>query len=224
MTDLIRVLVVDDHELMRVGISSILSSAPDIAVAGEASDGAAAVTEAARLRPDVVLMDIQMPGLDGLEATKAIIQNTPDSAVLAMTTFDRDDYLFGALEAGASGFILKNATPEDIIAAVRTLARGDALLAPDVTRRVIETFHERAAPDNERDREASANLAALGLTPREAEVFALVAQGLSNREIAAHLFMGETTVKTHVSRLLTKSGLRDRVQLVVLAYRKHLAQ
>ena len=210
---MIRVLLADDHQLVRTGFRVILEIEDDIEVVGEASDGAQAVDLAKNLEPDVVLMDVRMPGMDGLEATRRITAADGPS-VLILTTFDRDEYLFEALQAGASGFLLKNGTPEALTDAVRILARGDALLAPEITRRVIAAFTRpgvsaAAAQDTSRLAE---------LTPREHEVLVLLAAGATNAEIATELFLGETTVKTHVSRVLTKLGARDRTQAVVLAY------
>ncbi len=207
----IRVVVVDDHQLVRTGFRIILEIEDDIMVVGEASDGAQALDVVARTAPDVVLMDVEMPVLDGLEATRRITAAS-GPAVLILTTFDRDDYLFAALQAGASGFLLKNGTPEALTDAVRVLARGDALLAPEITRRVIETF-ARPTAVNPAD---SARLD--DLTPREHEVLVMLASGATNAEIAAALYLGETTVKTHVSRVFTKLGVRDRTQAVVYAY------
>ncbi len=209
----IRVLVVDDQELVRAGFCVILEGADGITVAGEAGDGAAAVAQAAALRPDVVLMDVRMPGMDGLEATRLVtaLPVTPPKVVM-LTTFDLDDYVYEALRAGASGFLLKDSPRADLISAVRAAAAGDALLAPSVTRRLIEAFARRppeAAP-------SPARLAAL--TARERDVLLLIARGRSNAEIAVALFVTEATVKTHVSNLLAKLGLRDRVQAVILAY------
>ena len=214
MTDAsIRVLLADDHRLVRTGFRVILEIEDDIDVVGEASDGRQAVDLARQLRPDVILMDVEMPGMDGLEATRVITAEDGPS-VLILTTFDRDEYLFAALQAGASGFLLKNGTPEALTEAVRVLARGDALLAPEITRRVIAAFARpgvAAAPGPDARR--------LGdLTPREHEVLVLLAGGATNAEIAAALHLGETTVKTHVSRVLMKLGARDRTQAVVLAY------
>jgi len=208
---MIRVLLADDHRLVRTGFRVILESEDDIEVVGEAADGAQAVDLAARLRPDVILMDVEMPGLDGLEATRRVTAQGGPS-VLILTTFDRDDYLFAALQAGASGFLLKNGTPEALTEAVRVLAAGDALLAPAITRRVIETFTNPAL------RQPSAGARLAELTPREHEVLLLMASGATNAEIAGRLRLGETTVKTHVSRVLMKLGARDRTQAVVLAY------
>jgi len=209
----IRVLLADDHHLVRTGFRVILETEDDLAVVGEAADGEQAVRMAASLRPDVVLMDVEMPGVDGLAATRRIVAaGGGGPAVLILTTFDRDDYLFAALEAGASGFLLKNGTPEALIDAVRVLARGDALLAPEITRRVIATF---ARPGGA-TRTSGERLTAL--TPREHEVLVALARGATNAEIAAAMHLGEATVKTHVSRVLTKLGLRDRTQAVVFAY------
>jgi len=213
----IRVLVVDDQELVRAGFCVILDNADGISVAGEAADGAAALAQAAALRPDVVLMDVRMPGMDGLEATRRLTSGGDDTLasppkVVMLTTFDLDDYVYEALRAGASGFLLKDSPRADLIAAVRAAAAGDALLAPSVTRRLIEAFARRpaeAAP-------APSRLASL--TARERDVLLLLARGRSNAEVAAALFVSEATVKTHVGNLLAKLGLRDRVQAVILAY------
>jgi DNA-binding NarL/FixJ family response regulator len=216
-----RILLVDDHAMMRAGFRTILSLQPDLEVVGEASTGAEAVAAASALRPDVICMDVQMPDMDGLEATRRIVADAGvDAAVLIVTTFDRDDYLFAALAAGASGFLLKNAGPEELVSAVRVVAAGDALLAPEVTRRVIERFAGgEPAPA---DPPAVTLELAEPLTEREGEVLKLMADALSNAEIAARLFIGEATVKTHVSNVLQKLGARDRVQAVVLAHRHHL--
>jgi DNA-binding NarL/FixJ family response regulator len=216
----IKVLLVDDQQLVRAGFRVILETEDDIAVVAEAADGAEAVVLTAREKPDVVLMDVEMPRMDGLEATRQIVAGSAAGgpAVLILTTFDRDDYLFAALQAGASGFLLKNGTPEGLIDAVRILARGDALLAPELTRRVIATFAlapgvlPKATPVGPARRRLSS------LTEREREVLVLVAGGSSNAEIAERMFLGEATVKTHVSRVLAKLGLRDRTQAVVFAY------
>ncbi|MER3390505.1 MAG: response regulator transcription factor [Microcella sp.] len=212
----IRVLLVDDQGLVRAGFRTILQSEPGIEVIGEAADGGQAIEAARELRPDVICMDVQMPGIDGLEATRQIRSAGLGPGILVLTTFDRDDYLFAALDAGASGFLLKNASPEKLIEAVRVVAAGDALLAADVTRRVIERVtasRERPAPDARLDE----------LTEREAEVLLLLARGLSNGEIARELYLGEATVKTHVSKILLKLGLRDRVHAVVFAYENGVA-
>ncbi|MEW2385280.1 response regulator transcription factor [Micromonospora sp. NPDC047707] len=214
----IRVLLADDQHLVRTGFRVILEVEDDIEVVGEAAYGERAVSMTRALRPDVVLMDVEMPGVDGLEATRRITADADQSggpAVLILTTFDRDDYLFTALRAGASGFLLKNGTPEALVEAIRVVARGEGLIAPELTRRVIATFARSGASATA----GTAPEAALrDLTPREREVLVLVAGGASNAEIAAALHLGEATVKTHVSRVLTKLGLRDRVQAVVFAY------
>jgi DNA-binding NarL/FixJ family response regulator len=209
----IRVLLADDHRLVRTGFRVILGLEDDIEVVGEAEDGAQAVEATARQAPDVVLMDVEMPGMNGLEATRRIVATGGGPSVLILTTFDRDDYLFAALEAGASGFLLKNSSPESLVEAVRVVARGDALLAPEITRRVIAAF---ARPGGQRSGQPAARLGEL--TPREHEVLVALAGGATNAEIATALHLGETTVKTHVSRVLTKLGARDRTQAVVLAY------
>ena len=210
-------LVVDDQALVRVGLRKILESEPDLSVVGEAGDGEDAVAAARRLRPDLVLMDIRMPVLDGIEATRRIVQARPRTRVLILTTFGLDTYVYDALRAGASGFMLKDAPPEEIAAAVRIVASGEALLAPAVTRAVIEELARRpaAAPP-----EPPAALAAL--TPREREVLDLLARGLSNPEICERLVISEATAKTHVARILQKLDLRDRVQAVIYAYESGL--
>jgi DNA-binding NarL/FixJ family response regulator len=219
-TSPVRVLLADDHHLVRTGFRVILEIEDDIEVVGEAADGERAVAMARALRPDVVLMDVEMPGVDGLEATRRISTETDEPggpAVLMLTTFDRDDYLFAALRAGASGFLLKNGTPESLVDAIRVVARGDGLLAPELTRRVIATF---ARPGGATGTVGgpTPEEALRDLTPREREVLVLVAGGASNAEIATALHLGEATVKSHVSRVLAKLGLRDRVQAVVFAY------
>ncbi|QPZ37758.1 response regulator [Paramicrobacterium chengjingii] len=209
-----RVLLADDHEMVRAGFRIILDAQPDIEVVGEAENGQVAVDLASELAPDLICMDVQMPVLDGLEATRQVTAST-DAAVIMLTTFDREDYLFAALEAGASGFLLKNSSPEKLVEAVHTIASGDALLSPEVTRRVIQRFSSASAPAASRPSAA----AELGqLTEREAEVLQLVAQGLSNSEIARSLYVGDATVKSHVSKILQKLALRDRIQAVVFAY------
>jgi DNA-binding NarL/FixJ family response regulator len=210
----IRVLLADDQELVRAGFRMILETQADIQVVGEAGDGVEAVAATRRLQPDVVLMDIRMPNLDGLQATKQIMAPGSGSRVLILTTFDLDEYVYQALAAGASGFLLKNAPPEQLISAVRVIDAGDGLLAPQVTRRVIEQF-TRLPPPSDTD-------ALEGLTDREREVLKLIARGLSNAEIAAQLFVSDATVKSHVAHLLAKLQLRDRVQAVVLAYESGL--
>ena len=220
MSGRIRVVLADDHAMMRAGFRTILTLDDRIEVVGEASTGAEAIAQARTLHPDVVCMDVQMPDLDGLEATRRIIAD-PDipSAVLVVTTFDRDDYLFAALDAGASGFLLKNAGPEELTAAVRVVAAGDALLAPEVTRRVIARFANPTVSASAPDPLPVSS----PLTEREEEVLRLMADALSNGEIAERLYIGEATVKTHVSNVLAKLGARDRVQAVVLAHRHGLA-
>ncbi|SNS94699.1 DNA-binding response regulator, NarL/FixJ family, contains REC and HTH domains [Asanoa hainanensis] len=213
MAEPIRVLVADDQELVRGGFALILDAQPDITVVGEAADGAQAIDAAARLRPDVVLMDVRMPHVDGIAATARICAAS-DTRVLVLTTFDLDEYVYDALRAGASGFLLKDMRRDDLVNAVRVVAGGEALLAPTVTRRLIADVVARAAAP--RRGFADARLAAL--TARETETLKAVARGLSNAEIAAEFYVTEHTVKTHVSNLLTKLALRDRVQAVVLAY------
>jgi DNA-binding NarL/FixJ family response regulator len=209
----IAVLIADDQTLVRAGFRAILEGQPGIRVVGEAMDGRNAVDLARRRRPDVVLMDIQMPDLDGLEATRRILAEAGEHAiaVLMLTTFDLNEYVYDALRAGASGFLLKDVLPEDLIAAVRVVAAGDGLIAPTITKRLIEQF-ARSAPPSTRPAELGS------LTPREVEVLTLIARGLSNGEIAEELVLSEATVKTHVKRVLSKLELRDRVQAVVLAY------
>ena len=222
----IRVLLVDDHAVMRAGFRMILETADDIVVVGEASTGVEAVAAASALHPDVVCMDVQMPDMDGLEATRRIVGDpSVSAAVVIVTTFDRDDYLFSGLAAGASGFLLKNAGPEELVAAVRVAAAGDALLAPEVTRRVIARFTEgeASAPSPAPIVRAATPDGMPELTEREDEVLKLVAQALSNAEIAERLYIGEATVKTHVSNVLQKLGARDRVAAVVYAHRHGLA-
>ncbi len=211
------VLLVDDQSLMRVAFNLILDSQPDMTVVGEAGDGAEAIRLALRLRPEVVLMDVRMPGVDGIEATAEIIAGCPDTKVLILTTFDLDEYAFAGLRAGASGFLIKNALPEELLAAIRAVAAGDAVVSPRVTRRLLETFaHQLPVPNGPVD----ARLARL--TSRELEILIEVAQGKSNAEIAAELHLAEATVKTHLSRVLIKLELRDRVQAVVFAYETRL--
>ena len=214
----VSVLIADDQALVRTGLRAILETQPDLVVVGEAVDGLDAVDLVRRRRPDVALMDIKMPGLDGLEATRRIVAEAGDAtAVLVLTTFDLDEYVYEALRAGASGFLLKDAPAEQLIAAIHTLAAGEALIAPAITKRLIAQF-ARAAPPSE----ASAAAALEELTPREREVLLLIARGMSNAEIAAELVLSEATVKTHVKRVLSKLGVRDRVHAVVLAYESAL--
>ncbi len=209
----VRVVIADDQQLVRAGFRMILADEPDIEVVGEASNGAEAVVAAAELCPDVVLMDIRMPEVDGIEATRQIVSRggTPKTSVLILTTFDLDEYVYDALRVGASGFLLKDAPAHQLIAGVRMVSDGDALLAPSITRRLIEEFSLSRAP-------ISVLPGFDALTPRELDVFQLVARGMSNREIARELILGENTIKTHVTRILMKLEARDRVHLVVLAY------
>jgi DNA-binding NarL/FixJ family response regulator len=215
----IRVLIVDDQAMVREGFAALLAAQPDILVVGDAANGADAVAASRQFGPDVVLMDVRMPVLDGLAATERILAVPPGVSrprVLILTTFDLDDYVFGALRAGASGFVLKDAPAAELVHAVRVVAGGEALLAPSVTRRLIADYATRGRPDRR-------NVAALGeLTPRETDVLRLIAHGRSNQEIAEGLVLAEQTVKTHVSRVLTKLGLRDRAQAVVFAYESGL--
>ena len=214
------IVVADDHEVVRAGFAALLGTQPDFNVLGTASDGAAAVAVCRELRPDVVLMDVRMPGIDGIEATRRLMAGQDPPRVLILTTFDLDEYVFDALRAGASGFLLKDATAERLFDAVRVVAAGDALLAPAVTRRLISEFARIRPPAATSATPAPAALAAL--TPRETEVLRLVAAGLSNPEIAGRLVVTEETVKTHVSRVLGKLGLRGRSQAVVAAYESGL--
>jgi DNA-binding NarL/FixJ family response regulator len=215
----IRVAIVDDQALMRDGFTMILDAQPDIEVVGDAENGRAGVELCRRTRPDVVLMDVRMPVMDGIEATELItaIEDCP-TRVLVLTTFDLDEYVYAAMRAGASGYLLKDTPARDLVAAVRVIAQGDALLSPSVTRRLIEEFARRPEPGA-----VAAELPG-DLTEREREALELLAHGLSNREIAAAMYIGEATAKTHVSRLLTKLGVRDRVQAVVLAYESGLVR
>jgi len=212
-----RVLIADDQALVRVGLRKVLEAEPEVAVVGEARDGEDAVSEARRLRPDIVLMDIRMPVLDGIEATRRIVQALSGTRVLILTTFGLDGYVYEALRAGASGFMLKDASPEELAAAVRIVASGDALLAPAVTRSVIEEFARQRPPAPPAPPAAVAEL-----TPREREVLDLLNRGLSNPEICERLFISEATAKTHVARILQKLGVRDRVQAVIYAYESGL--
>jgi DNA-binding NarL/FixJ family response regulator len=213
------VAIVDDQALMRDGFTMILGAQPDIEVVGDAANGRLGVELCQRTRPDVVLMDIRMPVLDGIEATKLIAADEQcETKVLVLTTFDLDEYVYGAMRAGASGYLLKDTPAQELVAAVRVIAAGDALLSPSVTKRLIQEFASQPEPES-----ISASLPA-DLTERERQALELLAHGLSNREIAAAMFIGEATAKTHVSRLLTKLGVRDRVQAVVLAYETGLVK
>jgi DNA-binding NarL/FixJ family response regulator len=213
----VRVLIVDDDDLMRAGLRGVLSSDERIEVVGEAADGREAAYRTRLLRPDVILMDIRMSDLDGIAATREVLAEFPDVRVVILTTFEEDDYIFGALSAGASGFLLKRTSPEELIAAIHTIHAGDSLLSPSVTSRVIERTARRPTPDASRDPRLEE------LTPRERDVLELIARGLSNAEIAAELVVEESTVKTHVKRVLSKLGARDRVQAVIIAYESGLA-
>ncbi|MGY5029992.1 response regulator [Streptomyces sp. 900116325] len=214
----VRIVVADDHQVVRTGFAALLDTQPDFGVVGTACDGAEAVRTCATLRPDVVLMDVRMPGTDGIEATRQLAASVPDGPrILILTTFDLDEYVYDALRAGASGFLLKDVTAERLFDAVRVIAAGQALLAPTVTRRLISEFAGRYRKPNPAPPAALA-----ALTPRETEVLRLVAEGLSNPEVATRLLITEETVKTHVSRILTKLALRDRTQAVVTAYESGL--
>jgi DNA-binding NarL/FixJ family response regulator len=215
----IRVAIVDDQALMRDGFTMILDAQPDIEVVGDAENGRVGLELCRRTRPDVVLMDIRMPVLDGIEATRLIVSDEDhETKVLVLTTFDLDEYVYAALRAGASGYLLKDTPAKELVAAVRVIAQGDSLLSPSVTRRLIEEFAHRPEPA------APTTVLPDDLTDREREALELLARGLSNREIAATMYIGEATAKTHVSRLLTKLGVRDRVQAVVLAYETGLVR
>jgi len=213
----IRILIADDQELVRTGFRVVLDAEPDLEVVGEAADGTAALEASAKLEPEVVLMDIRMPNLDGIEATRRIAAGNGSPRVLILTTFDLDDYVYEALRAGASGFLLKDARAEELVHAIRTVAAGDALLSPTITRRLIESYTRRPPPSTQ-----PAPLAEL--TPRELEVLRLVARGLSNADIARQLVVSDATVKTHVARIFSKLDLHDRAQAVVVAYESGLVQ
>lgn len=212
---MIRVLLADDQALIRMGFRMVLDAETDIEVVGEAADGAAAITQAKALNPDVVLMDIRMPGVNGIEAT-AEITRTLDTKVLILTTFDLDEYAFGGLRAGASGFLLKDTRPAELIEAIRTVASGEAVVSPRITRRMLEMFAGQLPSGATASGQVDPRIASL--TPRETEILRLVARGMSNAEIAAELVVSATTVKTHVGSVLAKLGVRDRVQAVVVAY------
>jgi DNA-binding NarL/FixJ family response regulator len=208
----VRVLLVDDDDLMRAGLRAVLSSDESIEVVGEAADGREAVARARSVQPDVVLMDVRMPDVDGIAATGDVLAAAPDARVVILTTFELDDYVFGALRAGASGFLLKRTRPEELVTAIHTVAAGDSLLSPSVTRTVIDRMAQQPPPDPRAHRRVEE------LTPREREVLELIARGLANGEIARELYVEESTVKTHVKRILMKLHARDRVQAVIYAY------
>jgi DNA-binding NarL/FixJ family response regulator len=212
-----RVLLVDDQELVRAGFRLIVASAPGLEVVGEASDGAEALSAARALRPDVVLMDVRMPGVDGIEATRLVTRELPETRVLVLTTFDLDEHVYDALRAGAAGFLLKDVPMEDLVAAIRAVHAGASLLSPSVTRRLVEEYASRRSAEAVEEPD-------LPLTPREREVLLMLARGLSNSEIAAELVVSEATVKTHVTSVLAKLGLRSRVQAVVFAYESGLVR
>jgi RNA polymerase sigma factor (sigma-70 family) len=214
----VRILLVDDDDLMRAGLRAVLSSDEAVDVVGEASNGRAAVQRVREVTPDVVLMDVRMPDLDGIAATREVVAASPAVKVVILTTFEQDDYIFGALSAGASGFLLKRTSPEELIAAIHTVASGDSLLSPSVTRRVIDRMARQPADEVSLDERLGA------LTPREREVLEQIARGLSNREIAETLVIEESTVKTHIKRILMKLRLRDRVQAVIFAYESGLTR
>jgi DNA-binding NarL/FixJ family response regulator len=215
----IKILLADDQAMVRAGFRMILEMQNDMEVVGEAADGVETIAAVKKLKPDIVLMDIQMPGMDGLEATRRIVEMYDEvpTKVVILTTFERDDYIFEALKTGACGFLLKNATPEDLVAGIRVVAEGNALLAPSVTRRVIAKFAQKPKPRDYTD-------SLSGLTSREVDIVKLVARGKTNAEIAQELFIGEATVRTHVSNLLSKLDLRDRVQIVAFAYESGIVQ
>ena len=215
MAKTVRVLIADDDDLMRAGLRAVLSTDPAIELVGEAGDGREAIEQVRALQPDVVLMDVRMPDVDGITATRELTATAPDTKVLMLTTFEQDDYIFGGLAAGAAGFMLKRTTPEELIGAIHTVAAGNSLLSPSVTKRVIAEMAQAPRRDRTNDRLAL-------LTPREHEVLVLIGKGLSNGEIATELVVEESTVKSHVKRILQKLQLRDRVQAVIVAYESGL--
>lgn len=221
-TGKIKVLLVDDQSLIRMGFRMVLEACDDIEVVGEAADGKTALSMVRALRPNVVLMDVRMPNMNGIEATGQIVRENPEVKVLILTTFDLDEYAFGALRAGASGFLLKDAKPEELIAAIRAVAGGDATISPRITKKMLDMFAPQL-PGEESEAAAAADSAALAsLTERETEVLKLIAQGMTNQELADKLFISMTTVKTHVGNILNKIGARDRVQAVIFAYENGL--
>jgi DNA-binding NarL/FixJ family response regulator len=220
---MIRVLLADDQSLVRMGFRMVLDAHEGVDVIGEAGDGAEAIAESTRLHPDVVVMDVRMAGMDGIEATRRISAEVPDSRVLILTTFDLDEYAVAGLRAGASGFLLKDVQPGELVAAIKTVASGDAVVAPGVTRRLLDRFVVRSQDDSGRSEPVDSHKLGL-LTDRERDVLGLIAQGLSNFEIAAELHLSEATVKTHVSRILSKLEVRDRVQAVIFAYETRLVR
>lgn len=223
MTDPVRILLVDDQQLIRLGFGLVLGAEDDLDVVGEASNGAEAIDLAARLQPDVILMDVRMPGLDGIEATRRIVAANPDSRIIILTTFDLDEYAFGALRAGASGFLLKDALPNELTSAIRAVHAGDAAVSTRVTKRMLELF-ATALPGTPTAAEDGSAAELAELTPREHDILVAMAEGLSNAEIAAHFVLSESTVKTHVGRVLMKLQLRDRVQAVIFAYKHGLVR
>ena len=223
MTDPVRILLVDDQQLIRLGFGLVLGAEDDLDVVGEASNGAEAIDLAARLQPDVILMDVRMPGLDGIEATRRIVAANPDSRIIILTTFDLDEYAFGALRAGASGFLLKDALPNELTSAIRAVHAGDAAVSTRITKRMLELF-ATALPGTPTAADDGSAAELAELTPREHDILVAMAEGLSNAEIAAHFVLSESTVKTHVGRVLMKLQLRDRVQAVIFAYKHGLVR